>query len=138
MIHCLREGCDRSWPRDPVLEVACPTCRAPAGRNCRRPSGHQAWGPHGRFCSPRDVAADLAGAYGPCPLGLCGMDGAINREKKAPPVNVDQPDFFRCMKIPSGDGSRCLCDGCTHPATLEAAIINRGPACERPALTETR
>lgn len=26
---CQKLGCAMSWPRDPVLEVACPDCRAP-------------------------------------------------------------------------------------------------------------
>ena len=30
----------------PVLAVACPMCRAPAGDWCRRPSGHRASGLH--------------------------------------------------------------------------------------------
>ena len=35
-------GCGRQWPRDPVLEVACPACRADVGQSCavRRPSEH--------------------------------------------------------------------------------------------------
>jgi hypothetical protein len=71
-VHCLKPGCCREWPRDPVLEVACPSCRAPIGRACKRPSGHGVWGTYGRFCDARDPAADRAGAYGECPLGQCG------------------------------------------------------------------
>lgn len=69
--RCLRPGCDKTWPRDPALEVACPTCMAPAGRRCRRPSEHVAFakGVH----AARDVAADEAGHYGPCPLSTCGL-----------------------------------------------------------------
>lgn len=66
---CNRPGCDKSWPRDPVLEVACPDCRQPAGSPCKRPSGHKAPGPH----AARDILADQLGHYGPCPLDLCGL-----------------------------------------------------------------
>lgn len=33
--------CGEEWPREPALEVACPTCKAPVGERCRRPSGHR-------------------------------------------------------------------------------------------------
>ena len=68
---CAKPGCDRAWPRDPCLEVACPDCLAPVGSGCRRPSGHG--GPFIDLHAARDLAADAAGAYGPCPLGLCGL-----------------------------------------------------------------
>lgn len=32
--------CGQEWPRDPALEVPCPTCNAAIGRACKRPSGH--------------------------------------------------------------------------------------------------
>lgn len=35
-------NCGEEWPRDPRLEVACPTCQAPVGQKCRRPSEHEA------------------------------------------------------------------------------------------------
>ena len=69
--HCATPGCAMAWPRDPALEVPCPDCAAPIGAGCRRPSGHS-----GRFVdlhASRDLAADAAGAYGSCPLGLCGV-----------------------------------------------------------------
>ena len=69
--HCNRPGCDAAWPRDPVLEVECPVCDAGVGVRCRRPSGHA-----GRFTdlhAARDILADACGAYGRCPLGLCGL-----------------------------------------------------------------
>jgi hypothetical protein len=67
---CARPDCDREWPRDPILDVPYPDCRAPAGVRCKRPSGHS-----GTFVTAHaasDLAADAAGAYGPCPLGCCG------------------------------------------------------------------
>ena len=76
--HCNRPGCPSAWPRDPVLEVACPDCGAGVGVRCRRPSGHA-----GRFTdlhAARDHLADAEGAYGPCPLGLCG---AANRPSQS-------------------------------------------------------
>ncbi len=32
--------CGQHWERDPALEVACPSCGADVGSQCRRPSGH--------------------------------------------------------------------------------------------------
>lgn len=70
--YCLKPDCGRTWPRDPALEVACPTCRAPAGRRCKRPSGHRVFGgaPH----DTRDRLADRLGHYGKCPSGRCGLN----------------------------------------------------------------
>ena len=71
---CAVPGCDRAWPCDPILEVACPDCHAPVGVRCKRPSGYS-----GSFVTAhaaRDLAADAAGAYGPCPLGRCGLHAA--------------------------------------------------------------
>jgi hypothetical protein len=81
---CAVTGCDREWPRDPVLEVACPDCHAAAGVRCKRPSGHS-----GSFVTARDLAADAAGAYGPCPLGRCGLPAAgqtTQSHTSAPPA----------------------------------------------------
>lgn len=69
--HCQVPGCGKSWPRDPVLDVDCPTCPAKAGARCRRPSEHPV---PGGFHPERDLAADAAGAYGPCPLNRCGLN----------------------------------------------------------------
>lgn len=39
-VQCRR--CGEEWPLgDPALHVACPTCQAPPGRRCRRPSAHE-------------------------------------------------------------------------------------------------
>lgn len=76
-VSCQR--CPKTWPRDPVLEVECPVCGADPGEKCRtrRPSGHvhsakfsglPPWG-HDQ----RDLEAVLAGAYGECPEGQCGL-----------------------------------------------------------------
>lgn len=80
-MHCRREGCGKTWTRDPALEVACPTCRAPIGRRCARPSEHRTWGgePH----AERDIAADQAGYYGSCPLGWCGLENKRRRLEAA-------------------------------------------------------
>lgn len=75
-VVCLK-GCRREWARDPIYEVACPTCRAGIGHPCVRPSGH---GSFGDFHRERDIAADRAGAYGVCPLGRCGL---ANKAKPA-------------------------------------------------------
>ena len=33
-------NCGGTYPYDPALDVVCPTCQAPKGVKCRRPSGH--------------------------------------------------------------------------------------------------
>jgi len=77
--------CPKTWPRDPVLEVECPVCHQPPGSPCvvRAPSEHvksaffghlPPWG-H----DERDFAAVLAGAYGECPLGRCGLAARAER-----------------------------------------------------------
>ena len=79
---CSKPGCDVEWDRDPALEVECPDCKAPIGSGCRRPSGHG-----GNFVdlhAARDLAADAAGAYGVCPLGLCGL-----RDKQRQPAQQE-------------------------------------------------
>lgn len=68
-VSCNRDGCDRTWSRDPVLEIKCPTCSAAVGAKCKRPSGHG-----GNFVHPhaaRDRLAVEEGHYGACPLGIC-------------------------------------------------------------------
>jgi hypothetical protein len=87
-VRCLRPGCERIWSRDPVLEVACPTCRAPVGARCKRPSEHRVFGgePH----AERDVVADRAGAYGPCPLGICGLENVAFSKA----LDAGQADLF--------------------------------------------
>jgi len=46
LVRCSR--CCQEWPRDPALEVVCPTCNVGIGVKCKRPSGHNVWGdqPH--------------------------------------------------------------------------------------------
>lgn len=64
-VRCLH--CGQEWPRDPALEVPCPTGRAPVGAGCRRPSGHG-----GNFVgihADRDRAALSAGLLAACPAG---------------------------------------------------------------------
>ena len=36
-------ACGQEWPRDPALEVVCPTCSSQIGHFCgsKRPSGHK-------------------------------------------------------------------------------------------------
>jgi hypothetical protein len=70
-VVCNRPGCEREWSADPILAVNCPDCRAGVGVRCKRPSGHS--GPFVDAHAARDLEADRQGAYGPCPLGLCGV-----------------------------------------------------------------
>lgn len=37
MVNCI---CGVEFPRDPRLEIECPTCHAKPGQRCRRPSEH--------------------------------------------------------------------------------------------------
>lgn len=61
--------CRKTWPRDPALEVCCPTCAAARGQRCRRPSGHTL--PFGDVHAARDLLAAGQGHYGHCPFGRC-------------------------------------------------------------------
>ena len=88
--HCQKPGCGKTLPRDPVLEVACPDCKAPVGARCKRPSGWS--GPFTELHASRDILADRQGTYGPCPLGLCGLD-RVN-------VQPDLPLFQHCPANP--------------------------------------
>lgn len=76
-VHCLR--CGQEWPRDPALEVACPLCRAPVGRACRRPSQHEVYG--GAVHSARDQAALDAGFVQMCPKGESAAAGRGQQEE---------------------------------------------------------
>ena len=61
MVTC--KLCGEEWKRDPALEVVCPSCSAPIGARCRRPSGHSC-----PIHAPRDrLALDLIDSYTPCP-----------------------------------------------------------------------
>ena len=62
-VSCSR--CGQTWPRDPALEVKCPTCHAAVGRNCRMPSGHNVFS-HTRLHPARDHVAMAAGKLGKC------------------------------------------------------------------------
>lgn len=86
------KGCGKTWPRDPVLEVECPDCRAPVGVQCKRPSGHRVWGgePH----PARDILADQLGKYGPCPKGLCGLDNVAKRKAAEAAARPPQLPLF--------------------------------------------
>lgn len=55
-------SCGETWPRDPALEVPCPTCHAKIGQACKRPSGHKAMDVH----VARDKAAMKAGFLRKC------------------------------------------------------------------------
>jgi hypothetical protein len=57
-------NCGERWPRDPALEVKRPTCHAPAGVRCKRPSGHGC-----DIHASRDQAAMDAGFLRMCPKG---------------------------------------------------------------------
>lgn len=98
-VNCSK--CGHEWARDPLLEVPCPTCRAPVGHVCKHtsPSGHRKSGLFSQGALPkyghpdRDLAAATAGKYEhSCTaprrfgkqLGLFGPD-----EELAPRSNSD-------------------------------------------------
>lgn len=69
-------GCGQTWPRDPALEVACPTCKARVGAWCKSPSGHKAM----RLHRDRDRAALDAGTLHLCPAAATAdLDAAEAR-----------------------------------------------------------
>lgn len=88
VVHC--NLCPKTWPRDPVLEVACPTCNVGVGQPCRRPSEHTL--PFGDFHVARDLLAAAEGHYGHCPFGRCRNHPAWNGPE---PVTLPiQLNFF--------------------------------------------
>ena len=55
--------CGEEWlDGDPALRVACPSCQAPPGRRCRRPSAHECV-----VHAARDRLAMDMGLLRPCP-----------------------------------------------------------------------
>jgi len=65
-------NCGDTWPRDPALEVPCPTCHARVGVKCRRPSGHGC-----ALHASRDQAAMDAGFLRPCPKGPSALKAQV-------------------------------------------------------------
>lgn len=96
---CSVPGCGREWPRDPMLEVPCPDCKAPIGVRCKRPSGHS--GPLIVGHRSRDLAADGAGAYGRCPLGRCGVANITSTSATA-----DTSDGAGRRRMPAAEQGR--------------------------------
>ena len=91
-VGCMRDPrYGRTWPRDPALDVPCPTCGAKVGVRCRRPSGHGC-----EVHAERDIAADRAGAYGECPLALCGLANVARRraEEQAAAASIEHLPLF--------------------------------------------
>lgn len=83
-------ACGRSWHRHPALEVPCPRCRADAGAQCARPSGHS-----GTFVEPhvsRERRAVDEGLLELCPEGptMSGAGAGSGRDAEA----AAQPDLF--------------------------------------------
>jgi hypothetical protein len=86
-MYCQKPGCDRSWPRDPALEVRMPRLSSKIGSPCKRPSGHSLFA-HGVHAA-RDLAVDAVGKYGICPTARCGLT-----RKAAEPVQADLFGLF--------------------------------------------
>lgn len=86
---CNVGSCTREWPRHPILEIECGQCGADAGVLCKRPSGHQPWGEHGRFHSQRYYDALDAGEFGDCPLDRCPESSAVSKARRAEQSEAD-------------------------------------------------
>ena len=95
-------NCGRRWPRDPVLEVACPVCGAAIGHPCRvaRPSAHvhsaafaglPPWG-H----DARELLAAVENKYG-CD---CGISLAEARRRLACVLRGEPWDVVRDVDLP--------------------------------------
>lgn len=68
-------NCGETWPRDPRLEVPCPSCDAPVGSKCKRPSGHTVKTPH----VPREEAALEADEIDKCACVIDSVPGESPR-----------------------------------------------------------
>lgn len=78
-------NCGEEWETHPFLQLPCPTCHAPAGAWCRRPSGHS--GPFTDIHVAREQAVLDAGLVKKCPA-------AVEREKPATKVDPAQMSLF--------------------------------------------
>lgn len=78
-------ACGRTWPQDPAFVVPCPTCQAPAGSPCRRPSGHPA-----PLHRDRDQAALDSGALALCPAPRPPVSRHLTR-RTSPDLPADPP-----------------------------------------------
>jgi len=66
--------CGEEWPRDPALEVPCPSCHARIAVKCRRPSGHNC-----DVHAERDRLAMALGFLKPCP-GVTRLRGEVTSD----------------------------------------------------------
>ncbi len=64
-------NCGQTWPRDPALEVACPTCNRPVGKACVRPSQHETYGRQPHAARDRLAMREVEG-YVQCPAARAG------------------------------------------------------------------
>lgn len=86
-VVCHKEGCNRTWPRHPALEVACSDCLAEVGKQCQRPSGHSA-----PFHKVRKIRAEAEGHFGVCPEGRCFEDPVKLKAAQAAYDLANQPE----------------------------------------------
>lgn len=96
-VQCAR--CGEEWPQgDPALRVACPTCQAPPGRRCRRPSAHECV-----VHAARDLLAMDRGLLRPCPALTWG-----DRHSKPLPFSPQPPtrpvSLLACTEAVSPQG----------------------------------
>lgn len=107
--------CGQSWPRDPALEVPCPTCHARVGVWCKSPSGHKAMNLH----AARDRAAIEAGKLHVCKSappahrdGLFAFDWRTIGAALGVRVGLRrEPLTFPCVSLTWPDGTQALlCD----------------------------
>lgn len=79
---CVCHNCGETWPRHPALEVPCPTCQAPIGQACRKPSGHNRWSYEGPHVS-REQAAVNAEIMSICAEGPTARGEAPKEDQPA-------------------------------------------------------
>lgn len=79
---CNVGSCDRTWDRHPILEISCPSCDADVGERCKRPSGHDVQGKHGRFHNQRYYDALDADHFGECPLDRCPESSEQSKQRE--------------------------------------------------------
>lgn len=97
MVRC--NACGQTWPRDPALEVPCPTCHAPVGGPCRRPSGHAC-----ALHADRDRLAMAQGVLTPCPVAAKQLQAAHDQAGQATRDNARQLSLFACDHAEERDG----------------------------------
>lgn len=114
-VHCNR-GCGRSWPRDPVQEVACPVCGDPQPPRLSRANAIVS-------TTPVSVIALIDTAAVAVPASVTGIDGASHWLDRNFP-NAGTVAFYRAERI--ADHPTLVCGGIYAPVSELAFLTPRG------------